>query len=480
MLSPARRRELGAFYTPPDVAARLVGLALDGLDGLDGAPIVCDPACGDGAFLLAAGELLTRRGLSRARVARDLLWGCDIDQDAVALTRQAIIEWSNVDPADHLVVADGLSVGERWGARFDAVVGNPPFLNQLERATVRRTPLPATLAEFAGPYTDTAWLFLVAALGLARPGGRVVLVQPQSLIAARDAKAVRDAVEPLLEGMWWCDELLFDATVRVCAPVLGPKAGARARRWSGRDASEVASIDWPQRSWSALLALDVPDVDLSGSDATLGTITTATAGFRDEYYGLSAAVIDEPDGDLPLLITSGLVDVGRVLWGARSTRFAGRRLAHPRVDPSLVATPVQRWVRQRLVPKVVVATQTKVVEAAVDVEGAWVPSTPVISVHTDAADLWRVAAVLTAPAVSAWALRHHAGAALNPGAIKLSAGQVLQVPLPTSDSAWQQGAKALAAGRIVDAGDAMSRAYDSGDQVLEWWRSRLPRTVGPY
>ena len=33
MLSPARRRALGAFYTPVDVAERLVTIALDGLRG---------------------------------------------------------------------------------------------------------------------------------------------------------------------------------------------------------------------------------------------------------------------------------------------------------------------------------------------------------------------------------------------------------------------------------------------------------------
>jgi len=53
MLSRARRRELGAFYTPSDVADRLVERALP-----EGAPVVCDPACGDGAFLLAAARRL--------------------------------------------------------------------------------------------------------------------------------------------------------------------------------------------------------------------------------------------------------------------------------------------------------------------------------------------------------------------------------------------------------------------------------------
>jgi predicted RNA methylase len=470
VLSPARRRELGAFYTPADVAGRLVEIALSGLDGT---PAVCDPACGNGEFLVGAGTALARLGLPRVTVARDLLWGCDIDPAAVAATRAAIAEWSGVDPLDHVVVADGLTMTDAWRGHFDAVVGNPPFLNQLERVTARRTPLPLALAAIARPYTDTAWLFLVVARDLVRPGGRVVLVQPQSLVAARDAAPVRDLVGSSLEGLWWCDERLFDASVRVCAPVLGRPSGS-VRRWSGRAVSEIAPAARPQSSWSVLIPSDVPAVDLAVGVATLGDIATATAGFRDEYYGLRPAVIDEPGGDLPLLITSGLVDVARVRWGERGARFGGRRYAHPRVDPAKLTGPLARWVAQRLVPKVVVATQTKVVEAAVDRDGSWVPSTPVISVHAPVDHLWRVAAVLTAPGVSAWALRHYAGAALNPDSIKLSARQVLDVPLPADEAAWLEAARTLAAGRILDAGRAMSLAFGTGEDVFEWWCARLP------
>ncbi len=307
VLSPARRRELGAFYTPADVAGRLVEIALAGLDGM---PAVCDPACGDGAFLVAAGTLLARRGLAPATVARNLLWGCDIDPAAVATTREAILSWSGVDPLDHLVVADGMTMTGTWRGRFDAVVGNPPFLNQLERATVRRRPLPPELDTIARPYTDTAWLFLVVAQDLVRPGGRVVLVQPQSLVAARDAAPVRDVIAASLEGLWWCDDLLFDANVRVCAPVLGRPSGS-VRRWSGRAVSEIAPAARPQSSWSALIPSDVPSADLAVATpgrlttsrvverpgvATLGDIATATAGFRDEYYGLKPHVVDERGG----------------------------------------------------------------------------------------------------------------------------------------------------------------------------------------
>jgi hypothetical protein len=45
---------------------------------------------------------------------------------------------------------------------------------------------------------DTAGLFLVAATSQVRPGGRIVLIQPQSILAARDAVYALD--EPALEA----------------------------------------------------------------------------------------------------------------------------------------------------------------------------------------------------------------------------------------------------------------------------------------
>src|SRR5438445_6759775 len=224
MLSTERRRALGAFYSPPDVARRLVDIALAGMSG----PLrVCDPACGGGAFLLAAADALAARGIDRQTIARDLLWGCDVDPDAVDAARTAVGRWGGASPGDHIRVADGLDdIG--WSGRFDAVVGNPPFLNQLERATVRTDATRWTV----GPYTDTAFLFLVAGLDLVRDQGRVLLVQPQSLVAARDAKSIRDAISAVV-GMWTCDERIFGAAVQVCAPLLvrGAAQPDRVHRW---------------------------------------------------------------------------------------------------------------------------------------------------------------------------------------------------------------------------------------------------------
>jgi hypothetical protein len=479
MLSPARRRELGAFYTPVDVATRLVEIALDGTQG---ATTVCDPACGDGVFLLAAGRVLEARGLSRAVVARELLWGIDVDADAVTAARAAITAWAGVSPGDHVIVGDGLAE-HGWSGRFDVVAGNPPFLNQLERATARAHSTRWSTA--AGPYTDTAFLFVLAGLDLVRAGGRVMLIQPQSLAAARDAAGIREAAMSTgaLHGMWTCDDSIFEANVRVCAPVIvrTSEQPVDIARWCGRAAAPLLPTPWQQGStWSGYLVRHdaAPPVVLADA-GTLGQLATATAGFRDQFYGLAPFVVDQCDADdhaFPRLVTCGVIDPAHCAWGERPLRFAGQRWQHPRVDRNAMGDgTLRRWVDDRLAPKVVLATQTKVLEAAIDVDGVWLPSTPVIAVHTDRELLFRVAAVLLSPPVSAWAATTFTGVALASDAIKLSARQVLDIPLPVDLSEWARAAAALEGGDLLAAGRCMTSAYGAADDVYAWWARRLPQ-----
>ena len=65
LLAPVDRKARGAHYTPPALADRLVALSLPST-----AAAVLDPACGGGAFLLAAGRALVERGPSPAEAVR--------------------------------------------------------------------------------------------------------------------------------------------------------------------------------------------------------------------------------------------------------------------------------------------------------------------------------------------------------------------------------------------------------------------------
>jgi hypothetical protein len=521
LLHPGARRARGAHFTPADVAEHLVSFALDGVELREQLRIV-DPSCGGGAFLLATAAWLHAHGWSRAESA-NAVWGADIDPLAVWVSTTALALWAGADtagadnpvadtardgevaPAERIVCADVLDIDvEPWpGVSFDAVIGNPPFQNQLERATVRsaaqRRQLDV-LGTARAPYVDSAALFLPRALDLVADGGRVALIQPHSTLVARDARSVRETITTRadLVGLWFARESIFAASVRVCAPVLQrvDAAGDRAspplvRRALGRAFAPVSSVPPPASadSWAGLASdlLDVPQVHLAGNDK-VGHIATATAGFRDEYYGLVGAVLEASGASTSAdrtarLVTCGLIDVLANRWGSRPATFAHVKYAAPVVDVARLEGRVAAWVDAQLVPKLLVATQTKVLEVVVDETGHLVPSTPVIAVHAPREMLWHLAAALSAPCVSAHALGRVAGAALAADAIKLAARQVLELPLPQDHEAWDRGAVLARAAqhagggereRLLDAlGTTMDQAYGCDDRsVFAWWAAR--------
>ena len=488
----ARRRAQGRHVTPRWLAAHLVDRALAGGGERDAS--VCDPACGGGAFLVAAAEALHRAGVDRREVVRRHVWGADIDPVGLAAAEAALALWAGeAPPPGRLVVGDPLAAGRAlWPdaprAGFAAVVGNPPFQGQLGRATARSGPERAALRDRFGDavraYTDTAWLFLLLGCELARPGGRVVLVQPQSLVAARDAAAVRAAVDGRadLRELWVDEGRVFAASVRVCAPVLvrrdGDGAGAGADRW--RDL------------WAD--ALGLPALPAPGG-GVLGDLAEVVSGFRDEYYGLAGVVRERAVGDdmatAAPLVTSGALAWAHCGWGDAPVRYAKRSWRAPVVDLARLAAgdgtaAARRWVERTRAPKLVVANQTRVIEAAVDPDGAWVPSVPALAVvPRDPADLWRLAAAILAPAATAWLARRAAGTALTRRGLRVAAPDLAALPLPAGDAAaWDEAVttvRALAADPGTDPGPflAAAGAAYGAPELAGWWRDRQTTRPAP-
>jgi hypothetical protein len=462
---PAQRRRRGAHYTPASIAGPLVARALHGHDG----PLVADPACGGGALLLEAADQLLSRGASAADVVT-CLYGADVDPLAVATTEAALWLWAGVPaPVGHLVVADAVLDDLGWPP-LDVIVGNPPFLSQLAADTAREPVLASEVRDrfgsAAGAYTDTAALFLLRSLELVGADASIVLLQPLSVLGARDAAPVRSAVgeRAAVEEVWVPPSGAFAAAVDVCAPVIRmgrPSGGAPA--------------------WSAHLsrAAGVPCVELR-SNGRLGDEATTTAGFRTEFYGLAAHVheqVDLPEGRR--LVTTGLVDLGHCAWGERSARIAGRRWERPVVDVHALAGRAASWVERTGHPKLIVATQTRVVEVVIDAAGELVPGVPLIAVLGPVERLPALAAALAAPAVTAWALHQVAGTALSATALKVTAGLVRQVPLPADGAAWVEGTEAFRRHDLEAFVDAMAAAYAVGPEVGEWWVERARSVWSP-
>ena len=306
-------------------------------------------------------------------------------------------------PRGHLIVADALLDDLGWPP-LDVVVGNPPFLSQLgadDRTRCRRRgPVArAGSATPCGPTPIRPRCSCCARATSRRRAARVVLLQPQSVtgVPRRGRRARRGGgARARVEEIWFPAAPGFDAAVDVCVPVL--TVGATG------DAVAVERAPGPCARRARRRAV--------GRRGALGDEATTTAGFRGEYYGMVDHVHegdDLPDG-VPL-VTTGMVDLGRVRVGrACRARSAGAPGTRPVVDVARARRTGGRAGCERTGrPKLLVATQTRVVEVAVDEDGRWIPGVPLVVVLAPVERLWPLAAALAAPAVTAWALRPRGG-----------------------------------------------------------------------
>jgi hypothetical protein len=125
-----------------------------------------------------------------------------------------------------------------------------------------------------------------------------------------------------------------------------------------------------------------------------------------------------------------------------------------------------------------VATQTRVLEAAADRDGTWLPCTPVVSVvPADPRFVDRLAVAIASPVSSAIAARAAAGTGLSAGAMRVSAGLVGSLPLPADGDAWRDAAESFADDPAGEWADEITAAYDlpadTAEAVLAWWRGRI-------
>jgi hypothetical protein len=476
-----RRKSAGRYDTPAPLAALVAALGLDArLDeaARDEDPCaatlalrVCDPTCGAGNLLVAAARRIASQ-LARVRhrdpndahlrealraVVTRCVYGVERDAAVATRCRRALADLAGLRaiPASlraHVRVDDALAVAcdARWAAvfpsamaagGFDAVLGNPPFLNAIERraVTASRARLRALHPE-VGATADVAFHALAIAASLRRPRGRCSVVMPRALLSAPSAAKLRATLAPSVRALYapGSGRLFEGAQVFVCVVCLGDGEGCVA---SVDD--DPARITWRPAAvrdeawWRALVAAcdgATPATGVDGAPRLGDRFEVRASMTTSEAYAITAAVVDAEGGEAPALVTTGLIDRDECHWGARPCRYLGRTLRHPRLrlDATLPAS-VHRRVAHGRRPKVLVAGLGRRVECFVDAHGRFVGavSTWTITHPRDDLDaLHALAAVLHGAAVDA-RLRDELGAtALTGGSVTITRRFLDAVPLP--------------------------------------------------
>jgi hypothetical protein len=177
------RKARGAFFTPPAISRYLVEWAVQ--SPLD---TVLEPSCGEASFLLAAGRRLRALG-QRPLSSCQQLHGVEIHEESASYAADLL---RNEQFESKITVSDFFDYQSLF--KFDAVVGNPPFVRYQDfSGAARARSLEAALAQgvrLSGLASSWAAFLIQAALHLA-PDGRLALVLPAELLSVGYAQEVR-------------------------------------------------------------------------------------------------------------------------------------------------------------------------------------------------------------------------------------------------------------------------------------------------
>ncbi|HEX8817284.1 MAG TPA: N-6 DNA methylase [Terriglobales bacterium] len=206
---------LGQFYTPSRVADLLVAFAVDPSN-----PVILDPGCGSGTFLMRAYDYIrTKADLSHSDALSNI-WGFDIsafatELAAINLFRQDMKAFDNfprVIPGNFF----DRSVGEEWQfpppraggqtkipvaiPQFASVVANPPYLksqkqddlNPKYKDTLRDAAAKNGIA--APQKTDLFAFFIYKSLQFMSPGSRLGFVVSASWLTADFGATLQDVL----------------------------------------------------------------------------------------------------------------------------------------------------------------------------------------------------------------------------------------------------------------------------------------------
>lgn len=214
----------GGYYTPPHLA----GFLTRWVKTIRPRAIL-EPSCGDGVFFHVLGE----QDFRRATVT-----GLELDakeaQKARVAARDASVR-ATVHTQDFLQWAL-----DRFDSatRFDAVLGNPPFVRYQYLPAGFQARADKVFGRFGLRFTKhtNAWVpFVIASVALLRPGGRLAMVVPSEILRVLHAQSLRTYLGAECKRVVIIDprELWFEQTLQGAVLLLAEKQPAQRRSLDG-------------------------------------------------------------------------------------------------------------------------------------------------------------------------------------------------------------------------------------------------------
>ncbi len=443
VLSRAERRASGVYYTPPEIVRRIVELTLSNLSTPRQPPRVLDPACGAGEFALQALERLQAQfGIEAARRS---VFAIDVNPQAAAATRRRLKGIDAAFPEANVSVADTLCSDNLAPGSFDAIIGNPPYVNIRQLAKSRSRADIERLKErylSARGNFDLYVLFIERAIELLKPGGSCGLIVPGKWATLDYAKPCRE----LLLSQTTIEHVvdLSDARAFVGASVFPHVLVFRKRRAA---ANHVVSFgcfgqtditSTRQRSLAAAAIHLTRTVDVESRVSTrpldeVAKLACGTAGYAAAKIAgrlCDAKAWTSDDAQAADFITSGNIDRYAIHLG--NVRYLNRSYARPSLPldiPEL--TPAKRRLFHS--PKIVIAGMSRRLEAAWDARGVAL-GVQVFAASECKLEPFYLLALLNSKLLSYLFATRFAAKRLSGGYLAINKGQLARLPIAVADA----------------------------------------------
>lgn len=230
----------GGYYTPADLAQYLTDWAAEIKPRT-----VLEPSCGDGVFLGC---------LEKSLSPDSEITGIEIDEgEALAASRNGLtrptskrrvicadfLEW-HLDPANAL-------------DRFDAVVGNPPFIRYqyLEKKDQAFSEMIFASQRLKFTKHTNAWVpFVIASIVMLRPGGRLAMVLPAEILHVLHAESLRRFLAESCSKITIIDpeELWFSGALQGAVLLMAVKKSSHSQHSSGLGIIRTAGTAFLRRT----------------------------------------------------------------------------------------------------------------------------------------------------------------------------------------------------------------------------------------
>lgn len=236
----------GGYYTPLDIATFLARWVKE-----INPKRVLEPSCGDGIFFDA---LAKTEGFHETQVVGFEL---DSEEAAKAYARSCEVGLKTVQVYDEDFLQWAINHLNDDSTRFDAVVGNPPFVRYQYLPAPFQVRAEKIFKELSLTFTKhtNAWVsFILASMALLRPGGRLAMVVPAEIIHVTHAQSLRSYLGRECRRLVIIDpeELWFSDTLQGAVILLAEKRQSEADKAEGIGMYPVKGREFIQLNPSAV------------------------------------------------------------------------------------------------------------------------------------------------------------------------------------------------------------------------------------